>query len=110
MRPGPAIALLLTGLAAACREQAAEPSPVQAPRDEGTGVLEVIARPVGARVFLDDAPQGEAPLKVAVAAEAPHRIRVEADGFLPQTTTQTLAKDDLRTLRIMLKPAAAPTR
>lgn len=108
MRVRAANCWILFCLASACREPAPEPPPAAAPQDEGTGVLEVIARPVGARVFVDDEPRGEAPLRVAVSAEAQHLIRVEAEGFQPQTLNQTLSKDAQRTLRIVLKPAAAP--
>ena len=47
-----------------------------------TGMLEVDPRPGGARVFIDGQPEGQAPVRMEVAA-GHHFVRIERAGFYP---------------------------
>jgi len=45
--------------------------------------VDITARPPGARVFVDGALRGEAPLTLELAKRPPHIIRIEKDGYRP---------------------------
>jgi serine/threonine protein kinase len=63
--------------------------------------LRLSASPPGARIFLDGVPLASNPWRGGVARdEAPHRIWIEAPGFLPWTESVILDKD--RTVDVVL--------
>jgi eukaryotic-like serine/threonine-protein kinase len=73
--------------------------------------LRLSASPPGARIFLDGVPLASNPWRGGLARdEAPHRIWIEAPGFLPWTESVTLDKD--RTVDVVLtgEPAVADAR
>ena len=63
--------------------------------------------PAGARVLLDGKPRSENPL-VLEKNDEPHKLRVEAGGFLPRE--RDLVADADRTVRVALKKIVKPVR
>ncbi|MDB4942007.1 MAG: serine/threonine protein kinase [Labilithrix sp.] len=100
-------ALLFAALAGAAvwRLRPASSVPAAASRAD-TLTLRVKAFPAGARVILDDAAAVPAPLTAVVPRDGrDHRVRVEADGFVPYVETVRF-EDDLA-MSVALQPGNA---
>ena len=68
-----------------------------------TGELTITVREPGARVFVDDAPVGVAPLTAPVRLKAgPHRLRVTKDTFLPFESEPNIPAGGVSTAEVSL--------
>jgi hypothetical protein len=47
------------------------------------GVLSIVSKPSGARVFLDGHPVGTTPLTLSKAPAGSHVVRLEREGYMP---------------------------
>jgi eukaryotic-like serine/threonine-protein kinase len=65
------------------------PTPPPAP-PAVSGPVEVVSRPTGARVFVDDRPAGVTPLRLPSLSAGSRTIRLELDGYGPWTLTVVL--------------------
>lgn len=60
------------------------------------GALSILTTPQGAKVYLDDALRGQAPLVLDTVAPGTHTLRVELEHYETQTRTIELAKSQTR--------------
>jgi hypothetical protein len=105
----PLAAVTALALAACARHDDPRPEPRRAD-PVAFGVFQIVGRPPGAAILIDGVRSGQVPSRIRVSADEPHEIRVEAEGYQPYTITQTLEKEEERTLRVPLDPLAAPKR
>jgi hypothetical protein len=86
------------------------PAPVAAetrPRaGERVTAVEIVSKPLGARVFFDGQPAGVTPLRISGVSPGPHTIRLEQAGYRPWTETVHAAPDRLTRIAASLEPAS----
>jgi len=79
----------------------AAPAPAPA---VSTGGLDVVSRPVGARVTLDGRVVGQTPLRLADLAPRPYALTLELAGHLPWTTTVRVVAGETARVAASLEP------
>jgi hypothetical protein len=70
--------------------------------------VEVVSRPAGARVFIDDQAVGSTPLRVSGLAPGPHTIRLEQPGYRSWIGTVTVTAGRLARVSASLDPTPHP--
>jgi len=79
----------------------AAPAPAPA---VSTGGLDVVSRPIGARVTLDGRVVGQTPLRLADLAPRPYALTLELAGHLPWTTTVRVVAGETVRVAASLEP------
>ncbi|MGN0088282.1 MAG: SUMF1/EgtB/PvdO family nonheme iron enzyme [Candidatus Limimorpha sp.] len=69
-----------------------------------TGTLTVVATPVEAKIYVDDAYAGTGSVNVQVSVGAEHRCRVECQDYIKVEKTVSFAKNEEKTLTVELVP------
>ena len=69
-----------------------------------TGTLTVVATPVEAKIYVDDAYAGTGSVSVQVSVGAEHRCRVECQDYIKVEKTVSFAKNEEKTLTVELVP------
>jgi hypothetical protein len=58
------------------------------------GSLQVVSRPSGAQVYLDDVRVGTTPMTLGMVSEGRHRVRLDLPGYRPWTTSVDVTGDN----------------
>ena len=98
---GVAMAVVLAGAAAALLLLPQEAAPA-APAVAAMPKIAVDAQPSGARVRIDGAEVGTAPVTVEVTPDAEHEVEISAPGHEPRVEKVTLKGGDMRGIMAML--------
>ena len=69
-----------------------------------TGTLTVVATPVEAKIYVDNAYVGTGSVNVQLSVGAEHRCRVECQDYIKVEKTVSFAKDEEKTLNVELMP------
>ncbi len=69
-----------------------------------TGTLTVVATPVEAKIYVDDAYAGTGSVNVQLSVGAEHRYRVECQDYIKVEKTVSFAKNEEKTLTVELVP------
>ncbi len=69
-----------------------------------TGTLTVVATPVEAKIYVDEAYAGTGSVNVQVSVGAEHRCRVECQDYIKVEKTVSFAKNEEKTLTVELVP------
>ena len=69
-----------------------------------TGTLTVVATPVEAKIYVDDAYVGTGSVNVQLSVGAEHRCRVECQDYIKVEKTVSFAKNEEKTLTVELVP------
>ena len=69
-----------------------------------TGTLTVVATPVEAKIYVDDAYAGTGSVNVQLSVGAEHRCRVECQDYIKVEKTVSFAKNEEKTLTVELVP------
>jgi hypothetical protein len=87
------------------------PPPPPPPAPEPVPALDIVSRPPGARISIDDhALRGATPLRGHTLYPGPHSITVEKNGFQPRQLSVMLAPGEHRTLEVELRELRAPPK